>query len=81
MGGGTPTDNHDVEVEPFAHTLAVPLVGQVRKTNVACELPAHNVHVVRHGSCGLGVLRRDGVDRWRGAVRHRHRLIHAKSAG
>lgn len=50
------TNNHDVEVESFAHTLAMPLVGQVRETDIACELPAHDVHVVCHGCGGLGVL-------------------------
>lgn len=53
----TRTDNHDVEVETLAHTFAVPLIWQVRETNVAGQLPAHDVHVVGHGGCGLGVLR------------------------
>jgi hypothetical protein len=77
----THTDNHDVEVESLAHTLAMPLVGQVCETHVAGELSAHNVHVVRHGSCGLGVLRCDGVGGLGVAVRTRERLVHGEAAG
>ena len=37
------TDNHDVEVEALANTLAVPLVWQVGETDVASKLSANNV--------------------------------------
>jgi hypothetical protein len=40
------TNNHDVEVETLPDTLAVPLVGQIGKANIASELPADNVPVV-----------------------------------
>ena len=43
------TNNHNVEVESFADTLAVPLVGQVRKTNVTGKLPANNVSAIIYG--------------------------------
>ena len=45
----TLTDNHDVEVEAFADTLAVPLVGQVGKADITSQLPADDVPVVRDG--------------------------------
>lgn len=45
------TNDHDVEVESLANTLAVPLVGQVGETNIASQLPADNVVVLgRSGS-------------------------------
>jgi hypothetical protein len=37
------TNDHNIEVEALADTLAVPLVGQVRKANVARQLPPNNV--------------------------------------
>jgi hypothetical protein len=74
------TNNHDVEVEALAHTLAMPLVGQVREPNVACELSAHNVHVVRHGSCGLGVLCRHRLCGLLVAIGPRQRLVHGVGA-
>ena len=37
------TNDHNVEVEAFSHTLAVPLVWQVREPNIASKLPAHDV--------------------------------------
>lgn len=74
------TNNHDVEVEAFAHTLAMPLVGQVRETNVAGELPAHNVHVVGHGRGGLGVLCGHGLGRLRLAVSPRESVVHVVGA-
>ena len=52
------TDNHNIEVEAFSHTLAMPLVGKVGKSNVAGELSAHDIPGI--GSClcrNLGVLR------------------------
>jgi hypothetical protein len=41
------TNNHYVEVESFAHTLAVPLVGQIGETNVASQFAANDVLHVR----------------------------------
>jgi hypothetical protein len=76
----TRTDYHDVEVETLAHTLTMPLVWQVRETNVTCKLPAHNVHVVRHRGRGLGVLCRDGRGGLRVAVGPRERLVHGVGA-
>ena len=56
------TNDHNVEVEAFPHTLAMPLVGQVGETNVSSELSAHNVlHVRRCLSGGLRVLRGHGL--------------------
>ena len=41
------TDYHDIEVEALANALAVPLVWQIRKTNISSELPADNVlHII-----------------------------------
>lgn len=37
------TDNHDVEVETLANTLAVPLVWQIGEADVASKLSANNV--------------------------------------
>lgn len=72
----TRTDNHNVEVEAFADALAVPLVGQVCESNVACKLPAHNVHVVGHGSCGLGVLCGDRLRSLILSISHGYGLVH-----
>lgn len=56
------TDNHDIEVEALADTLAVPLVGQVGETDVASELSANNVsHVAGGLGGGLWVFRRHGL--------------------
>jgi hypothetical protein len=41
------TNNHNVEVETLAHTLAVPLVGEVGKSNVTSQLAAHDVLSLR----------------------------------
>lgn len=51
------TNNHDIEVETLPDALAVPLVGQVGKANVARQLPPDNVLVVAHsrGGCGQRV--------------------------
>lgn len=52
------TNNHDVEVEAFADTLAVPLVWQIGKANVTGQLPANNVLVLNDAtreSCDRGV--------------------------
>lgn len=54
------TDYHDIEVEALAHTLAVPLVGQIGETNVSSEFSADNVHVVGGLSGHLGVFVGDG---------------------
>ena len=43
---GKRTDNHDVEVESLANTLAVPLVWEIGKSNIAGQLPSDNVLVV-----------------------------------
>lgn len=65
------TNDHNVEVEAFAHTLAVPLVGQVGEANVAGELPAHDVpHVARRSSRRLGVFRGHGLRSCSIAIRH-----------
>jgi hypothetical protein len=65
------TNDHNVEVEALAHTLAMPLVGQVGETNVASKLPADNVpHVARRLGCGLGVLGRDSLRCLGVAVEH-----------
>jgi hypothetical protein len=37
------TNNHDVEVETLADTLAVPLVGQIGETHVAGQLPTDDI--------------------------------------
>lgn len=50
------TNNHHIEVEALADTLAVPLVGQVGETDVACQLAAdHVLHVGGSLGGGLGV--------------------------
>lgn len=54
------TNNHDVEVEPLSHTLTVPLIRQVGKTDVASQLPANNVPVIR-GRSQLGGDKLRGV--------------------
>lgn len=59
---GLRTDNHDIEVETLAHTLAVPLVGEVGETNVAGKLATNNIlHIGRSLSDSLGVARADGL--------------------
>lgn len=67
------TDDHDVEVEALANTLAVPLVGQVGKTDIASKLPSDNVSCVLdrrrswlRGNCRRGVRRRNILSRGRG---------------
>lgn len=56
------TDNHDIEVEAFTDTLAMPLVGQVGETDVASQLAAdHVLHVGGGLSCGLGIAGADGL--------------------
>ena len=37
------TDNHDIEVEALSDTLAVPLIRQVGESDVASQLPPHDV--------------------------------------
>lgn len=65
------TNDHNVEVEALAHTLAMPLVGQVGETDVASELPADNVpHVARGLGCGLGIPGGDGLGCVGAAVKH-----------
>lgn len=50
------TDNHNVEVEAFPDTLAMPLVWQVGESNESCQLSAHNVsHVAGSSGGDLGV--------------------------
>jgi hypothetical protein len=66
------TNDHNVEVEALAHTLAMPLVGQVGETDVASKLPAHNVpHVARRLGCGLGILGGNSLRCAGVAVEHR----------
>lgn len=62
------TNNHNVEVETLANTLAMPLVGQVGESNVSSQLAAHDVLVLsdsrgRGSSEGGWVGRRDSLDR------------------
>jgi hypothetical protein len=52
------TNNHNVEVEAFADTLSVPLVGQVGEADVASELSSDNVPVISSG----GWLRRNFME-------------------
>lgn len=47
--GDERTNNHDVEVEAFSHTLAVPLVREVSKTDIASKLSSNDVSAVVHG--------------------------------
>lgn len=50
------TDNHDVKVEAFPDTLAMPLVWQVGESDESCQLSAHNVsHVAGSSGGDLGV--------------------------
>ena len=53
------TNNHDIEVEPLANTLAVPLVREIGKADIAGKLAADNIAVVvdygDNGSCGVVV--------------------------
>ena len=54
------TDNHDIEVEAFADTFAMPLIRQIGKANIAGQLPADDIsHIVRCGSGSLRVFRGD----------------------
>ena len=51
------TNNHDVEVEAFADTLAVPLIGKVGESNVSRQLAANNIsHITGSLSSSLWVL-------------------------
>lgn len=43
------TDNHYIKVKALAHTLAVPLVGQVGETDIASQLASYNVLGVLNG--------------------------------
>lgn len=78
------TDNHDIEVETLADTLAVPLVGQVGKTNIAGKLAADDVlHIGSGLGHGLGIA---GADRLGGsgdgvAALHERRLLTTGSGG
>lgn len=61
-GDSVRTDNHNIEVESLADTLAVPLVGQVGETNVAGQLAANNVlHIGGGLGNSLGVPRANGL--------------------
>lgn len=62
----------------------MPLVGQIRKTNISGEFPANNVHVARGRSSRLGILGGDGCrSRGRGllAVHRIHLLDEIRSGG
>jgi hypothetical protein len=37
------TDDHDIKVESLADRLAVPLVGQIGESNIAGQLPPHDI--------------------------------------
>jgi hypothetical protein len=65
------TNDHDIEIEALAHTLAVPLIRQVCKANVAGQLPAHDVpHVARRCRRRFGVFRGHGLRSCSIAIRH-----------
>ena len=51
------TNDHDIEVKALANTLAVPLVGEVGKTDVAGKLASDNVPSILQ-SGGGGSLRK-----------------------
>lgn len=51
-------NNHHIEVEALSHTLTVPLVGKVGKSNIAGQLSSNNVLVVRNSSWGGGYCTR-----------------------
>lgn len=56
------TNNHDVEIETFSNTLAMPLIGQVRKAHVLIQLPPHYVpHIARSLGRSLWVLGAHGL--------------------
>jgi hypothetical protein len=62
------TNNHDVKVEAFADTLAVPLVGKVGEANVSSQLAADDIsHITGSLSGGLWVF---GADRLCGTLAH-----------
>lgn len=70
------TDNHDIEVETLADTLAVPLVGQIGETNIASELAADDVlHIGSSLGHGLGVA---GADRLGGSGAHGVAALHVR---
>jgi len=60
------TDYHDVEVESFANTLAVPLVREIGKPNIAGQLSSNYILVVVDNETWRG-CRFDvrDVERWR----------------
>lgn len=66
------TNDHYIKVETLANTLAVPLVGQVGKTDIASKLPSDNVSGVLdrrsrlRRDCRSGVRRMNIVSRGRG---------------
>lgn len=52
------TDNHHIEVEALANTLAVPLVGQIGKSHVSRQLPPYDIsHVTGRSRRCFGVFR------------------------
>lgn len=75
------TDNHNIEVESLADTLAVPLVREVGETNVTGQLAANNIlHIGGGLSNSLGVTRSHGLGisgaHWVAAL-HEWRLLSA----
>ena len=61
---GELTNYHDIKVESFSHTLSVPLIWQIGKTNIASQFSAHYIpHIARRQSCRFRVLRADGLCR------------------
>src|SRR5690606_10003482 len=71
------TDNHHVEAETFANTLAVPLVWKIGKADVSGELPPDNVLVViSSAQCAFeSTIYRSRNWRWRGRGRRSVRLV------
>lgn len=79
------TDNHNIEVESLADTLAVPLVRQVGETNVTGQLAANNVlHIGGGLGNSLGVARSHSLGisgaHWVAAL-HERRLLSAAGSG
>jgi hypothetical protein len=51
------TNYHDIEVETLAYALAVPLVGQIGKADIACKLPSNNIPHITGSLCrDLGIF-------------------------
>lgn len=52
------TNNHNVEVEALADAFAMPLIGQVGKSDIACELSSNDIpHIAGSLGCSFGISR------------------------